>query len=605
MTTDKQIHSSSTSTGTPLFPHPVYGETHMRPDRIDIGDGLLLRWSTKEDEANVANLMADIFKWDTLGLAKPRADDEMPKPSEFVRALVHRAFREDCRVTTAYDFALVENTQVPEGQNPLVAGISLQQNIGYFGKIKLMYGVPEIVATHPDYRGKGLMRHLFHGLIHPASDLRGDIIQIIGGIPHYYCQFGYEYAIGARFPRRLDNLASIPVLPEYETIKKGGLSEPFQLRIPTVDDVPYLVRMSAPEKMLNQAEVGLLYDEEYRKFWICDAVANMASKFDATREHRIIVDAKAENDCGLVMMYGFRMRHVGIFTLEDGYSYRDAMYPVLRQMIAIEEGPTSWELKEQAEKKKDQGDEDCSERKLEGFNDMMDGSKSVQEVLEKVDEEEHKAQEDKGEKTRNDKAIVATSPVDQPTKKKIQSLGIGLDPQHPITKLLEPKSTLMAAKNKLYTRIPSYARFLLKVAPTFEERLEKSCLAGISVTWHFDFYRKVLGSAGRGLEVVFESGKLVSASDDWVPPSPHENVVAAQGRIAKAKKESRPDIKPLVYKAQFAPLTFTRLLIGDMTMDEMMEVFGECKLPDGGDDAKMMLDILFPKQLFHFDLHTW
>ncbi|KAF8976951.1 hypothetical protein BGZ52_007500, partial [Haplosporangium bisporale] len=63
MTTDKQIHSSSsTSTGTPLFPHPISGETHMRPDRIDIGDGLLLRWSTKEDEANVADLMADIFK---------------------------------------------------------------------------------------------------------------------------------------------------------------------------------------------------------------------------------------------------------------------------------------------------------------------------------------------------------------------------------------------------------------------------------------------------------------------------------------------------------------------------------------------------------------
>lgn len=45
-----------------MFPHPVFGETHMRPDRIDIGDGLLLRWSTKEDEANVADLMADIFK---------------------------------------------------------------------------------------------------------------------------------------------------------------------------------------------------------------------------------------------------------------------------------------------------------------------------------------------------------------------------------------------------------------------------------------------------------------------------------------------------------------------------------------------------------------
>lgn len=48
-----------------------------------------------------------------------------------------------------HDFALVENTRAPQGQNPLVAGISLQQNIGYFGKVELMYGIPEIVATHP------------------------------------------------------------------------------------------------------------------------------------------------------------------------------------------------------------------------------------------------------------------------------------------------------------------------------------------------------------------------------------------------------------------------------------------------------------------------
>lgn len=60
-------------------------------------------------------------------------------------------------MTTVYDFALVENTQAPEGQNPLVAGISLQQNIGYFGKIKLMYGVPEIVATHPGNRGRKII----------------------------------------------------------------------------------------------------------------------------------------------------------------------------------------------------------------------------------------------------------------------------------------------------------------------------------------------------------------------------------------------------------------------------------------------------------------
>ncbi|KAF9343182.1 hypothetical protein BGX26_006126, partial [Mortierella sp. AD094] len=69
-----------------MFPHPLSGEAHMRPDRIDIGDGLLLRWSTKDDEANVADLMADVFMWHQFG--PPIAEDEIPQPSEFVLALV-------------------------------------------------------------------------------------------------------------------------------------------------------------------------------------------------------------------------------------------------------------------------------------------------------------------------------------------------------------------------------------------------------------------------------------------------------------------------------------------------------------------------------------
>lgn len=55
-------------------------------------------------------------------------------------------------MTTVYDFALVENTRAPKGQNPIVAGISLQKNLGYFGKVKLTFGVLEIVATHPGKR---------------------------------------------------------------------------------------------------------------------------------------------------------------------------------------------------------------------------------------------------------------------------------------------------------------------------------------------------------------------------------------------------------------------------------------------------------------------
>lgn len=37
-----------------------------------------------------------------------------------------------------------------------------------------------------EYRNKGLIRRLFLEMIHPASEARGDIIQFLPGIPHFY-----------------------------------------------------------------------------------------------------------------------------------------------------------------------------------------------------------------------------------------------------------------------------------------------------------------------------------------------------------------------------------------------------------------------------------
>lgn len=33
-----------------------------RPQRIDIGDGLLMRWSTQADAENIAGCLAEVFK---------------------------------------------------------------------------------------------------------------------------------------------------------------------------------------------------------------------------------------------------------------------------------------------------------------------------------------------------------------------------------------------------------------------------------------------------------------------------------------------------------------------------------------------------------------
>ncbi|KAF9896567.1 hypothetical protein BX616_007195 [Lobosporangium transversale] len=492
---------------------------------------------------------------------------------------------------TEFDYALVENTLAKEGENPIVACICLHACSGYYGKVRLVYGKPECVGTLPEYRNRGLIRRLFHEMIHPASDSRGDLIQILPGIPHFYLQFGYEYACRDRTPLIIET--PLTVLPDLDPTSKKGQNGDlvpdetlFALRAPTLDDIPYLVKMSTPERLLNQAKIGLIYDEAYWKYTAFECWRTQSCKYDTPRTTRIIVDPKTGRDCGIATINVRKIPVLHIFTLEEGYQYRDALYPVLRQLIHIISQPTPWELKQQQQQQKEkQADEKQEQNKQDNKKEA-----AVENVEAKEDNKPN-------------------SPAPAQSEKKIQTLGIALDYQHPIAQLLESKSKLSSFELRFYTRIFSYAKFILKVAPELEDRLAKSCLAGITVTWQFDFFRKVVGSAGRGLEIVFKEGKIVSATDDYVPLSNDAKMLAARKRIALAKAEGRPDKKPLIFSAEFAPLSFTKLLVGEKSLEQMLEHYAEASVSDPdegtGHEAKMMLNILFPKQQFHMDTFWW
>ena len=52
----------------------------------------------------------------------------------------------------------------------------------------------EQVGTDPLYRRRGLIRKQMD-VIHALSDSKGELVQAITGIPWYYRQFGYEFAL--------------------------------------------------------------------------------------------------------------------------------------------------------------------------------------------------------------------------------------------------------------------------------------------------------------------------------------------------------------------------------------------------------------------------
>jgi hypothetical protein len=59
--------------------------------------------------------------------------------------------------------------------------------------VAIPVGRPEFVVSSPEYRGRGLVRAQID-MVHRWSATRGDIVQMITGIPYFYRQFGYAYA---------------------------------------------------------------------------------------------------------------------------------------------------------------------------------------------------------------------------------------------------------------------------------------------------------------------------------------------------------------------------------------------------------------------------
>jgi len=91
---------------------------------------------------------------------------------------------------TLSDFLFVEDTNRGE----IVSTLGLVPQTWTYDGIPLQVGQVESVGTHPDYRGRGLICAQMDA-IHHMLDTRDCALSCIEGIPYFYRQFGYEYAI--------------------------------------------------------------------------------------------------------------------------------------------------------------------------------------------------------------------------------------------------------------------------------------------------------------------------------------------------------------------------------------------------------------------------
>jgi len=175
--------------------------------------GLVLRTGTPDDLDQIAELLT------TRG--------------EAADALDHRLVIQDAEAGWPSCAVVVDGGRV-------VSTATLLDETLVLGDVPIPAGQVELVATDREYEGRGLVRALMDWA-HRRSAARGHLAQVMIGIPYFYRQFGYSYAIPIPATRKLTGTP--PEAPGH-TVRRA-----------TADDIPTMAALQ-DRAQRNQAKRG-------------------------------------------------------------------------------------------------------------------------------------------------------------------------------------------------------------------------------------------------------------------------------------------------------------------------------------------------------------
>src|SRR5579872_245148 len=274
----------------------------------DLGGGLVLRWSTREDAGDIIYLPGMVFR-------NGPTDPANTSLGNLMRILMNGQHP----VMSPEDVAVVEDTRKKEHR--LVAMTCLWRQQWRYEDVAFPIGRPEIVATDPAYRNRGLVRAVFE-LVHARSEAEGHMVQAITGIPYFYRQFGYEYALDLD-TRRDTYTALIPPAAE-------GFPEPYILRDATMNDLPLIAQLY--DQQCASSIVSTAIDEGWWRHQI-----EHWNEFQADDQWHVLVISNAKGAfCGYITLPSTRRRDsIPVFDLavNTGLNMAEVILPVMRAIL--------------------------------------------------------------------------------------------------------------------------------------------------------------------------------------------------------------------------------------------------------------------------------
>jgi len=270
----------------------------------DLGDGLVLRWSTPADAEAIVELAGYVFR-----------DKEDDPPNQYLSNWSRDLLSGEHPLMAPDRFALVVDTR--KGNKPVACTCLIPQVWSYDG-IPFGVGRPELVATLPEYRNRGLIRTIFD-VIHARSLADGHLAQGITGIEYYYRQFGYEYALELG-GGCLTHFSTIPSLAADQ-------AEPYQLRPATVDDIPLI------QSLYDREHVGCLVSTVLSSDYWRALIQPAAGALHRSWMVQIIVDGDG-HACGYLVHQAMRWHGPIVLAIQtvDGLGLRLVLPSVLRAL---------------------------------------------------------------------------------------------------------------------------------------------------------------------------------------------------------------------------------------------------------------------------------
>jgi hypothetical protein len=271
-----------------------------------LDNGLIVR-SLSEGYASDRARLPDFY-------AEINGEDDPPHVQEGLRVWTRDLMDGHPTVTPDDIFVVVD----PARDDFMASATLLIPQTWRYEGIPFAVGRPELVATHPDYRGRHLVRALFDA-VHARSANLGHSVQAITGIPYFYRQYGYTMAVELENHASL-SLAMFPSLPDE---KKAA----YTLRPGTLEDGPAILAWldgAARECVLSDKLTMEMIRHEFE--------ARAPGHFSLVN-FLVIVDAQ-EQAVGVVavmeMLHHPHQLRCAIYAVDDSTSYLATFPDVIR-----------------------------------------------------------------------------------------------------------------------------------------------------------------------------------------------------------------------------------------------------------------------------------